>query len=201
MRMLVLLSSLFLYAFTTPASAQVESYTFDKAHTQILFFVNHLGFSHSSGRFLKFDGGFTFDRTQPANSSIDVTIDTNGLEMNDQKWNDHLKNQDFFNVAQYPTMTFKSTKVEVTGENTANIAGDLTLLGVTKPVTLVVTHNKSEKHAFSGKYVSGFSATAMLKRSDFGMTYGLPMVGDEVKIMIEVEGERIEQGGEGTGNK
>ncbi len=175
-----------------PAYAETEQYTFDKAHTQIHFVVNHLGFSNSSGRFLDFDGGFTFDRTDPAKSSIDVTIKTAGLEMNDQKWNEHLKGADFFNVEKFPTMTFKSTAIEVTGENTANITGDLTLLGVTKPVVLAVTHNKSGKHPFGDKYVSGFSATASLKRSDFGMNYGLPMVGDDVKINIEVEGDRTE---------
>ena len=167
-----------------------EQYSFDKAHTQILFFVDHLGFSKSQGEFLDFDGFFTFDRVHPEKSNVDVTINTAGIDMDDEPWDEHMKSKDFFNVEQFPEMTFKSTTIEVTGENTANITGDFTLLGITKPVTLSVTHNKSDKHAFSGKYVSGFSATASLKRSDFGMTYGLPMVGDDVDIRIEVEGVR-----------
>lgn len=175
-----------------PSYAEVENYTFDKAHTQIFFTVNHLGFSNSTGKFLDFDGGFTFDQAEPAKSSVEVTIKTGGINMDDAKWDEHLKGTDFFNVEKFPDMTFKSTAVEVTGENTANITGDLTLLGVTKPVVLAVTHNKSGKHPFGDKYVSGFSATATLKRSDFGMNYGLPMVGDEVKIHIEVEGDRVE---------
>ena len=84
-------------------------------------------------------------------------------------------------------MTFKSTAIEVTGDNTANITGDLTILGVTKPVTLNTVHNKSGKHPFSGKDTTGLSATATIKRSDFGMVYGLPLVGDDVEIRIEVE--------------
>lgn len=175
-----------------PSYAEVEQYTFDKAHTQIFFSVNHLGFSNSTGKFLDFDGGFSFDRADPAKSSVEVTINTAGINMDDVKWDEHLKGADFFNVEKFPAMTFKSTAVELTGENTANITGDLTLLGVTKPVVLAVTHNKSDKHAFSGKYVSGFSATATLKRSEFGMGYGLPMVGDDVSVRIEVEGERVE---------
>ena len=89
-------------------------------------------------------------------------------------------------------MTFKSTAIEVTGENTAKITGDLTLLGVTHPVTLDVTHNKSGTHPYSGKFVSGFSATTTIKRSAFGMKYGLPAVSDDVEVRLEVEGIRQE---------
>lgn len=177
--------------FSSPAVAQVEKYDFDKAHTQILFFVNHLGFSNSMGKFLDYDGHFTFDRTTPQNSAIDVSIKTASIEMNDEKWNAHMKNEDFFNVEKFPTMDFKSTAIAVTGENTADIVGDLTILGVTKPVTLSVVHNKSDAHPFApDRFVAGFSATAKIKRSDFGMTYGLPAVSDDVEIRIEVEGVR-----------
>lgn len=191
----------FLGGFSSAAQAQIEQYTFDKAHTQILFFVDHLGFSKSHGEFLDFDGGFTFDRGEPAKSKVDVTIKTASLDMNDAKWDEHMKGADFFNVEKFPAMTFKSTGIEVTGENTANITGDLTILETTKPVVLAVTHNKSGKHAFGEKFMAGFSATANIKRSEFGMTYGLPMVGDDVEIRIQVEGERVEAGGEGLGNK
>lgn len=188
--LLAALSVAFIGGFGGVAKADVEQYEFDKAHTQIFFAVNHLGFSNSHGKFLDFDGGFTFDREAPEKSNIDVTIKTASVDMDDEKWDEHLKNADFFNVEEFPEMTFKSTAIEVTGENTANITGDLTLLGVTKPVTLAVTHNKSGEHPFSGKYVAGFSATGTLKRSEFGMNYGLPAVGDDVKIIIEVEGVR-----------
>ncbi len=183
------------------ANADIEKYTFDKTHTQIIFSVDHLGFSHSHGRFMDFDGGFMFDRAEPAKSAVDIAIKTTSLEMLDQKWNEHLKGPDFFNVEKFPAMTFKNTKIEVTGQNTANITGDLTLMGVTKPVTLATTFNKADKHAFSGKYVAGFTADATIKRSDFGLSYGLPMVGDETQIHLEVEGIREDSAADGTANR
>lgn len=169
-----------------------DKYEFDKAHTQILFFVNHLGYSFSQGEFLDFDGGFTFDEENPENSSIDVTIQTESIDMDDEEWDAHMKNEDFFHVEQYPTMTFKSTGIEVTGEDTAAITGDLTILDVTKPVTLDVKHNKTGKSPFGEEYKSGFSATATIKRSEWGMNYGLPNVGDDVEIRLEVEAVRVE---------
>lgn len=167
-----------------------ERYVFDKAHTQILFFVNHLGFSMSQGEFLDFDGHFMYDEANPENSSIDVVIKTASIDMDDEKWDDHMKNEDFFDVEKFPEMTFKSTDIEVTGENTANITGDLTILGVTKPVTLAVTHNKTGIHPYSKKKHAGFSATATIDRTQWGMNYGVPNVGEEVEIRLEVEGSQ-----------
>jgi polyisoprenoid-binding protein YceI len=107
-----------------------------------------------------------------------------------------MKNQDFFDVENHPVMTFKSTSIEVFSEDSANITGDFNLLGVTKPVVLTTTFNKAGRHPFNQKFVAGFSAKTKIKRSDFGMTYGLPMIGDEVEIMIEVEGVRQDQEGQ-----
>ncbi len=186
------------YAEPAESNAEVaeplmaEHYTFDKSHTQILFFVDHLGFSKSQGEFHDYDGYFIFDRAHPENSIIDVTIKTESIDMDSDKWDDHMKSPDFFNVEKFPDMTFKSTAIEITGEKTAKITGDLKLLGVTKPVVMETTYNKSDKHPFSGKFVSGFSASTTIKRSDFGMNYGLPGVGDEVNVMIEVEAYRTE---------
>ncbi len=199
--LLVALSGALMVGASAGAQAESAKYNFDKAHTQILFNVSHLGFSQSWGEFLEYDGHIMFDEAAPEIGSVEITIKTASIDMDDQKWDDHMKNEDFFNVEKFPDMIFKSTNIDVNGDNTANIMGDLTILGVTKPVMLVTTHNKSGKHAFSGKYVSGFSATAQIKRSDFGMNYGLPMIGDEVNIILEVESMREEQGGEGTGNK
>lgn len=173
---------------TSAAWAAPERYAFDTEHTQIFFSVNHLGYSHSTGKFPDFDGHFILDPKQPENSNVEVTINTNNIEIGSQAWVDHLRNADFFNVEKFPTMTFKSTKVDVTGEKTAKVTGDLTLLGVTKPVTLDVTMNKRDVHPYSGKMAAGFSVRGKLKRSDFGMNYGVPAVGDEVEIRIEVEG-------------
>ena len=107
--------------------------------------------------------------------------------MDDEKWDAHMKNADFFDVENHPNMTFKSTNIELTGDNTANVTGDLTILETTKLVTLTVTHNKTGKHPFSGKDSIGFSATGNIKRSDFGMNYGLPNVGDDVELRLEIE--------------
>ncbi|MCB1562572.1 MAG: polyisoprenoid-binding protein [Alphaproteobacteria bacterium] len=182
------------------AHAQIETYSFDKAHTQILFFVNHLGFSNSQGEFLDFDGTFTFDRGEPEKSSVDVTIQTNSIDMDDEKWDTHMKSADFFNVEHFPTMHFKSTSIVLTGEDTADITGDMTILGVTKPVTLSTKLNKAGPHPFGSKYMAGLSASAHIKRSDFGMNYGLPMVGDDVEIRIEVEGVRDDSAAQGVEN-
>ena len=192
MKYFVLLAA-FMVLAAAPARAEVERYEFDKAHTQIIFAVNHLGFSNSHGKFLDFDGFFEFNRAEPERSKVEVTIKTDSIDMDHEKWDAHMKNEDFFNVEKYPTMTFKSTNIELTGNKTAKITGDLTILETTKPVTLDVVFNKAAVHTFNQKYVAGFSSTAKLKRSDFGMKYGLPLIGDEVSIIIEVEG--IRQGG------
>ena len=168
-------------------------YQLEPIHTQILFFCNHLGFSKSQGEFLKFEGSFSFDPNDIAASQVKISIDTANIDMDDQKWNDHMKDQDFFDVEKYPNMTFISTKVEPMTDNTMDVHGNLTLLDHTEAVILKVTHNKSGKHPFSGKYTAGFSATTNVKRSLFGMTYGLPALGDDIEIRLEVEGQKVSQ--------
>lgn len=193
MKLLTLLMA-FMFLAITPAKAEIELYEFDKVHTQIIFFVSHLGFSISEGEFHDMDGVIEFNRSEPEKSKLDVTIQTNSLDMDDEKWDTHMKSADFFNVEKFPTMTFKSTGIAVTGEKTADITGDLTILDVTKPVVLKTTFNKAGKQPMGEKYAAGFSATAKSKRSDFGMNYGLPMVGDDIDIRIEVES--IRKGGD-----
>lgn len=178
--------------YAGPARAEAERYEFDKVHSQIIFFIKHMGFAYSEGEFLKFDGHIDFDQANPANSAVEVTIDTNSLDMDDATWDEHVKDVKLLNVAQYPTMTFKSTKIDVTGDNTADIHGDLTLLGVTKPVVLKTVLNKADIHPFSKKPAAGFSATTTIKRSEWGMTHGIPMVDDEMQIRIEVESAKAE---------
>lgn len=173
-----------------PAAA--ETYTIDKGHTHILFEVSHLGFSTTHGEFLEFDGEFDFDPDAPENSRISVTIDTASIDTGHAERDEHLRNADFFDVEEYPTMTFETTGVEVTGENTAELTGDLTLLGVTQPVTLDVQLNAMGPHPFQDKTVAGFTATGTINRSDFGMTYAAPAVGEEVDIVIEMEASPAE---------
>lgn len=172
------------------AALAADTYAIDTVHTQVLFFADHLGLSKSQGEFLKFEGRYRFDPADWSTASVDVTIDTASLSMDDPKWDEHLKSPDFFSVEQHPRMTFRSTRVEQHGENSGRIHGDLTLLGITRPVTLDVRFNKAAEIPTSKKFKSGFSATSKIKRSEWGMKYGLPGIGDEVEIRLEVEGYR-----------
>ena len=176
--------------FSGSAMAEVEHYKFDAVHSQVIFFVNHLGFAKSEGEFLEFDGDLYIDRENLANSNVNVVVKAESIDMDNEKWDNHMKNADFFNVPEFPVMTFKSNNVVLTGDNTAEVHGDLTILGITKPLVLYTTHNKSGVHPFSGKDHIGFSATGVVKRSEYGMNYGLPNVGDEAELRIEVEATR-----------
>jgi polyisoprenoid-binding protein YceI len=193
------LAPLLLVAALTAASYALakgpDKYIYDPAHTQILFKVNHLGFSHPHGRFDKFRGGFTFDPDHPETSSVDITIDANSIDMASADWERMMRGSNFLNVGKYPDITFKSAKIEKTGDKTGRIMGDLTILNVTKPVTLNVVYNKSGVHPYNKNYIAGFSATTKIHRSDFGMNWGLPGIGDEIVIDIEVEGIRQDFGG------
>lgn len=176
--------------------AAPDKYVFDKDHTHILFHVSHLGFSEMWGRIKDYDGYFTFDEKEPEKSEIDVTLKVASVDTDVPALNKMLLTDKFFNAEKFPTMHFKSTKIDnisagVAGtpkRPTADIMGELTLLGVTNPVVLHVTYNKSGIHPYSNNYISGFSADAAIKRSYFGMKSYLPDVGDDVIIHIEVEG-------------
>lgn len=188
---LLTLAGLATLALPVSANAAVEQYEIETPHTQILFFVSHLGYTHSMGKFVGHEGTITFDTESPANSSVEITIDAASVELNDQKWNDHVKNADILDVEQFPEITFKSTGIEVTGEKTAKITGDLTIKGTTKPVVLDTVFNNAAKSPFGDEYKAGFSATTTFKRSEFGVNYGLPAVGDEMEIRLEVEATRL----------
>lgn len=198
-RFALLLIAAAVFISTAAYAKGTEKYIYDPAHTQILFSVNHLGFSYPHGRFDKFNGGFTFDLAHPEKSKVDITVDANSIDMASEDWDRMMKGDNFFNVKKFPAMTFKSTKVETTGKNTGKVTGDLTILGVTKPVTLNVTYNKSGIHPYNKNYVAGFPATGKINRSDFGMTWGLPGIGEEVSLDIQVEG--IRQDFEGLSSK
>jgi len=181
---------LFLIFGAAKKADAADRYYFDKVHTQILFFVDHLGFSKSQGEFLDYEGYFEFDPAKPQASKVQVTIKTASLDMDDTVWETKLLGSEFFKAKKFPNMVFTSTSIEVTGENTGKLKGNLTLLGKTNPVELDVIFNKAGIHPISKNYVAGFSATAQIKRSDFGMMYALPIVGDEVELRLEIEGIR-----------
>lgn len=170
------------------AFAAPVKYTFDKEHTTILFYVNHLGFSDKIGRFTDYDGSFVFDKEKPESSSVDITLKPSGIDTFVPALNEELQNDKWFNSTKYPEIHFKSTKIKVTGDKKADIIGLLTFMGQEKPATLKVTFNKDGVHPVSKKNVAGFSADTTINRSQFGMNNYVPMVGENVKLHIEVEG-------------
>jgi polyisoprenoid-binding protein YceI len=172
-------------AFALPAAA-ADSYTVDSQHTYPNFEINHLGFSTMHGRFGATNGKITLDPADKS-GSIDITIDATSIDTGHAKRDTHLKSEEFFNVGKFPTLTYKATKLKFNGDKLAGADGDLTLLGVTKPVSLAVTAFNCGPHPMNKKQMCGANATATIKRSDFGLSAYVPAVGDEVKITIEVE--------------
>jgi polyisoprenoid-binding protein YceI len=175
-----------LLSFAAGAQAAPQTFTLDPMHTSVVWTINHFGFSNPSGKFSLVAGSLTLDEAAPQNSKVNATITIANLFTGIDKLDEHLKSKDFFDATQFPTATFESTSVEVTGKDTAKVTGNLTLHGVTKPVVLNVKLNKIGE-SFMKKHTAGFSITTVLKRSDFGMTAYLPALSDEVPISIESE--------------
>jgi len=167
-------------------SAATESYTLDPTHTYPHFTVSHLGFSSMHGRFDRTSGRFTIDRAART-GSVEAIIETASLSTGLQKRDDHLRSPDFFNTAEFPQAIYKSIAVRFNGDTPAMVEGNLTLLGVTRPVTLTIVAFKCGINPMNKKAMCGIDANANLKRSDFGMKYALPGVGDDLKLTLEVE--------------
>jgi len=168
-------------------AAAADTYTLDPSHTNITWHAEHFGFSKPNGKFPGVQGTLTLDEQKPENSKVNVTIQTASILTGIAKFDAHLKSADFFNVEKFPTATFVSDKVEPSGKDMAKVQGTLTLLGVAKPITLDVKLNKIGENPINKKKTAGFSATTTIKRSEFGMSYGTPGVGDEVVVTIESE--------------
>jgi polyisoprenoid-binding protein YceI len=177
---------------SAPAFAAPVAYKIDSSHTSVVFNYAHAGgLSHMNGKFMNAVGTVTLDEAAPANSKLEVSFDINGVNTGVPALDAHLKTADFFDAAQFPTATFKSTKVEVTGKDTAKVTGDLTLHGVTKPVPLKINSFKCITHPMLKREVCGADASAELNRSDFGVDYGVNMTGSPmVKLAIQVEAIR-----------
>ena len=153
----------------------------------------HAGYAHVIGRFNEISGEILFDPNDFTKSNLHVSTQTASVDTNSQKRDDHLRSPDFFSAQEFPAMRFVSTKIEPTGDKTGKVFGNLTLLGTTKPVTLDVAFNKLAPNPLPGYnqiLPVGFSAQAKIKRSDFGMTYALGGIGDDVEIWLEVEAQK-----------
>ena len=168
------------------------AWNIDTSHSEILFTVRHMMISNVRGQFTKFNGTINLDEANPANSSVEVSIDVASINTRDEKRDGHLTSPEFFDAATYPHITFKSTSVEKTGDNTGKIHGDLTIKGVTKAVTLDTTFVGKAKSPW-GTTSAGFNASTKINRTDFGLTWNVALetggilVGEEITINIELE--------------
>ncbi len=174
------------------AFADAEKYTLDSSHSQVVFTYNHLGFSTTYGMFSGFAGDIMFDADAPEASSVNVSIPVKSMFTGWEAREGHFFGPDFFNASEGDIVTFASTAIEVTGEDTANITGDLTIQGTTKPVILAAKLNQAGDNPLAGKPWLGFDATTTVLRSDFGLGAFAPAVSDEVKIMISIEAQKAE---------
>ena len=157
----------------------------DPSHSEALFSVRHAMISTVRGHFNVISGTLHIDEQNPANSSVDAQADASSIDTRDERRDGHLKSPDFFDAAQYPTITFKSTKVEPTGGNEYNVIGDLTMHGVTKPVTFKAEYSGQNKDAY-GMLRAGISAKARVNREDWGLTWNAPLEAGGVLVSKEV---------------
>lgn len=171
---------------STAAFAAPETYTMDGTHTFPRFEYSHFGYSTQLSRFDKTTGTVTLDKAAKT-GSVDVTIDATSVNTGYPLFNQHIQGEDFFDTAKYPTITYKSTKVNFDGDKPASVEGNLTIKGVTKPVTLTVTSFHCMPHPMLKKDACGANATATIKRSEFNAGKYAPYVGDDVKLTIAVE--------------
>ena len=181
-----LTAALILAAVAAPALAAPETYVVDGNHTFPRFSYNHLGYSIQMSRFDKATGTVTLDKAAKT-AAVDIVIDTKSVKTGSATFNEHIQGEDVLDTAKHPTATFKSTKVVFDGDKPASIEGNLTLKGVTKPVTLTVTDFKAAPHPMLKKDAIGANATTKVKRTDFNMGKNAPYVGDEVTIDIAIE--------------
>jgi polyisoprenoid-binding protein YceI len=180
--------------FLIQSACAADTFVFDKAHSTIGFQVRHL-FSTVPGKFDDFTGTINYDEANPENSSVEVTIKTASVNTGVKMRDDDLRSPNFFDAAKYPEITFKSKSVKMTGNNTADVTGDLTMHGVTKEAVLKVELLGKGAGMKPGSVVSGWNAATALKRTDYGLTWnkvieGTQVVGDDVKIDLNVEADK-----------
>ena len=173
-------------AFATSPIAAPVTYAVDSGHSFPNFSYQHMGLSMQLSKFDKTTGTITLDQAAKT-ASVDVVIDTTSVNTGSTVFNGLIQGEDFFDTAKYPTATFKSTKVVFEGDQPTTIEGDLTIKGITKPVTLKVTHFATKLHPMMKKEAVGANATTVIKRSDFNLSKYVPNVGDEVTITVALE--------------
>jgi polyisoprenoid-binding protein YceI len=186
-------AALLLAAPSAGARAEPHRYTIDPNHFSIGFSANHTNYDNVLGMFLKGQGSFVFDEDKRELSDLSVVIQADSVFTNYEERDKHLRSSDFLWASKHPDIIFVMTEAVPTGERTGKVTGNLTLRGVTRPVTLDVTWNKSAKYAYNNDYAMGLSARTVIKRSDWGITYALDTdfwVGDEIPLRFEIEAIR-----------
>ncbi len=176
----------------TQAIAAPEAYTLDSSHSQIVFSYNHLGFSTTYGMFSGFAGDIMYDAADPAASSVTVSMPVMSMFTGWEQRDGHFMSGDFFGATEEDMVTFTSTSIEVTGENTALITGDLSMNDITQSVTLDAVLNQAADHPMAETPWLGFDATTTILRSDFGVGNFAPFVSDEVEVIISIEAMKAE---------
>ena len=192
MKTLIATAALATATLATPVFATSNTYVLDASHSQIVFNYDHLGYSTSYGMFSGFEGEIQFDQEDPAASFVTVSFPVTSMLTGWEERFAHFMSGDFFGADAEEMVTFTSTGIEVTGDNTALITGDLTLNGVTKSVVLDAVMNQSGDHPMAGKPWAGFDATTTLVRSEFNVGNFAPFVSDEVQVMISIEAMKAE---------
>lgn len=172
--------------FSSAAFAAPETYNADPNHTFANFAYSHMGLSSQISKFAKTTGTVVYDK-EAKTGSVDITIDMKSVDTGSNLFNGHIQGADFLDTEKFPTATFKSTKVSFNGDTPATIEGNLTIKGITKPVTLTVTHFKNMAHPMLKKDAIGANATTQVKRTDFNAGKYAPLVGDDVTISISLE--------------
>ncbi len=175
---------------TDPGRVLSGDYGVEPSHTRVLFAVNHMGFTTWYGQFTGASGTLHLDSKHPAASSLSVTVPVASISTTNAKLDGELKGDDWFDAAKYQSITFQSTRVALTGRTGAHVDGNLTLHGVTKPVTLNVKFNGAGNNPLDHAYTVGFEVTGQIKRSDFGVSKYVPLVGDDVTLIISAAFER-----------
>jgi polyisoprenoid-binding protein YceI len=191
----LLFASLPAFAAEGAKGPLAERYDIDASHSGVVFGWNHFGFSNPTARFDKIEGSMLLDQADLTKSSISITLPLEGLDTHVAKLDEELRGPDFFDATKYPTITFRSTKVETTGENSLKITGDLTVHGVTKPVTLDAKVNKIGIFEIPGvmkAQTAGFDATTVIRRSDFGVSKYVPAVSDEIPVRITLDAKQAQ---------
>ncbi len=171
----------------SPTAVQAGAFKLDPAHSKVTWSISHFGFSTYVGQFSAVNGTLKLDPKAVGASAVDVSVDANSLGTLNPALDTHLKSKDFLDVAAFPAVTFHATGVAQTGERTADITGDLTLHGVTKPVAVHATFVQGGANPLDKRYELGFAGSAEINRSDFGIKAYLPALGDKVTLIIEAE--------------